>query len=145
MKFSVLLPTHNRLSLLKYAVESVLRQEYDDWELVISDNESEDDVEIYVKSLNDDRIKYFKTDRYLSVTENWNLALEKSSGDFVIMLGDDDALMPGYFTTISKLIETYNPEYIFTDGYLFAYPDVIPHHPDGYVQCEWVNFFQSND
>ena len=45
MKFSVLLPTYNRLDLLQYAVESVTRQDYDDWELIISDNQSEDDTD----------------------------------------------------------------------------------------------------
>jgi len=44
MKFSVLIPTHDRLDLLRYAVESVIRQDYDDWELAISDNDSKEDV-----------------------------------------------------------------------------------------------------
>jgi glycosyltransferase involved in cell wall biosynthesis len=42
MKFSVLLPTRNRLNLLSYAIETVIRQDYSDWEIIISDNCSEE-------------------------------------------------------------------------------------------------------
>ena len=41
---SVLLPTKNRLTYLRYAVESVRRQDYPHWEIVISDNHSEEDI-----------------------------------------------------------------------------------------------------
>ena len=44
MKFSVLLPTRNRLEYLRYAVETVRRQDYADWEIIVSDNCSEDDI-----------------------------------------------------------------------------------------------------
>ena len=100
MKLSVLIPTRNRLKYLKYGVATVLRQDYADWELIISDNDSEEDIEGYVHSLDDPRIKYYRTDRFIPVTDNWNNALKKSSGEYVIMLGDDDALMRGHFSTI---------------------------------------------
>ena len=61
MKFSVLLPTRNRLNLLKHAVNTVLKQDYDNWELIISDNFSEEDIKTYVMELGDYRIKYYKT------------------------------------------------------------------------------------
>src|SRR5687768_14162221 len=120
MKFSVLLPTRNRLEYLRYAVQTVLRQDYADWELIISDNFSEDDIAGYVQSLNDERIKYYRTDSFVPVTDNWNNALYKSSGDYVIMLGDDDGLMPGYFTTMQRLIAEYSePDVIYTKAYIF--------------------------
>ena len=48
MKFSVLLPTRNRLKYLKYAVDSVLAQDYVNWEIIISDNDSEEDIFSYM-------------------------------------------------------------------------------------------------
>lgn len=125
MKFSVLLPTHNRLELLKYAVASVVRQDYSDWEIIVSDNFSEQDIKGYVSSLGDTRIKYYRTDSFVSVTDNWNLALEKSSGEYVIMLGDDDCLMQGYFTHLAKSIETDEPEVIYTGAFQYVYPGVL--------------------
>jgi glycosyltransferase involved in cell wall biosynthesis len=134
LKFSVLLPTRNRLTLLRYAVQSVLRQDHQDWEIIISDNLSEEDVAGYVRDLADPRIRYFRTERFLSVTDNWNQALEQSSGDYVIMLGDDDSLAPRYFTTVRNLAEEHGrPDVLYSSGYVYAYPEVIPGHPKGYL------------
>lgn len=134
MKFSVLLPTRNRLAYLKHAVETVRRQNYDDWEIVIADNDSEDDVAGYVAALDEPRIKYLRTDRFVSVTENWNNALEASSGDYVIMLGDDDGLLKNYFQAARALIEEHRqPDVLYTGAYLYAYPGAVAEFPDGYL------------
>ncbi len=135
MKFSVLLPTRNRLILLKYAVETVRRQNYDNWEIIISDNFSEEDVAGYVQSLRDPRIKYSRTESFIPVTYNWNNALDNCTGDYIIMLGDDDGLMRGYFSTLNKLIEKFDsPDFLYTNAFLYAYPGVLPGAPDGFVK-----------
>ena len=135
MKFSVLLPTRNRLDLLSYAIETVTRQDYADWEIIVSDNFSGEDIAGYVRSLNDPRIKYFRTDKFVPVTDNWNNALNKSNGDYVIMLGDDDCLMQGYFSTLSKVIEEHDaPDLIYTSAYLYAYPGVMSGFPEGFLR-----------
>jgi glycosyltransferase involved in cell wall biosynthesis len=135
MKFSILLPTRNRLDLLKYAVETVRRQDYTDWEIIISDNFSDQDIAGYVQSLHDSRIKYFRTESFVPVTDNWNNALAKSSGDYITMLGDDDCLMKGYFTAIRDLIEKYDsPDFIYNSAFLYAYPNVISGFPDGFLE-----------
>lgn len=135
MKFSVLLPTRNRLDLLSYAIETVRRQDYSDWEIIVSDNFSDEEIAGYVLSLNEPRVKYFRTDKFVPVTDNWNNALGKSDGDYVIMLGDDDCLMQGYFATLSKMIEEHNaPDLIYTSAYLYAYPGVIPGFPEGFLR-----------
>jgi len=144
MKFSVLIPTRNRLEYLRYAVESVMRQDYADWEIIISDNDSEEDIVGYVHTLEDPRIKYFRTDRFIPVTDNWNAALSKSSGDFVIMLGDDDALMSGYFQAIAELMKDYkNPDFIYTGSFIYAYPRVMPDFPKGNLHRVSNSLFDS--
>jgi glycosyltransferase involved in cell wall biosynthesis len=135
MKISVLLPTRNRLQLLSYAVESVRRQADENWEVVISDNASEEDIAGYVESLDDERVRYLRTSHSLSVTENWNNALTAADGDYVIMLGDDDALLPGYFTAIRRLVADFSrPDVIYHSALLYAYPSVMPDAPDGYLK-----------
>lgn len=135
MKFSVLLPTRNRLDLLARAIETIRRQDYDDWEIIVSDNFSEEDVAGYIKTLADKRIKYFRTDRFIPVTDNWNNAIEKCDGDYIIMLGDDDGLMRGYFTTLSELILKFEaPDFIYTNAFLYAYPGVLPGVPEGFLR-----------
>jgi glycosyltransferase involved in cell wall biosynthesis len=143
-RFSVLLPTRNRLELLRYAVESVVRQDYPDWELVISDNCSEDDIAGYVASLADSRVKHLRTPSFVPVTDNWNNAVRHSTGDYAVMLGDDDCLMQGYFRIMAALLEKYSdPEYVYTDAYLFAYPGVLPDHPKGYLRQGYNTYFRT--
>jgi len=143
MRFSVLLPTRNRLEYLRMAIETVRRQDYQDWEIIVSDNDSEEDVAGYLASLRETRIRYLRTDRFVSVTTNWNAALAASAGDYVLMLGDDDALMPGYLRTIDTLITRHQePDLIYTGAYLFAYPGVYPGHPDGLLD-RYPAFFGS--
>lgn len=135
MKISVLLPTRNRLNLLKFAVESVVRQDYDDWEIIISDNRSEEDIAGYAASLNDPRVKYYRTDTLLPVTDNWNRALKNSTGDYVVMLGDDDCLVQGYFRFVSGLVRKYRfPDFVYHKALVYAYPGVFPEFPDGYLR-----------
>ena len=82
MLVSVLLPTHNRLEYLRYAVESVRRQDATDWEIVVSDDASEEDIAGFVDGLMDPRVRYVRTDRFVPVTDNWNNALRHSRGDY---------------------------------------------------------------
>jgi len=134
MKFSVLLPTRNRLEYLKYAIASVIQQDYNDWEIIVSDNYSEEDIQSYITSLDDFRIKYFRTQSFCPVTENWNNALEKSVGDYVIMLGDDDCLLQGYFKTCLRLLQQNNfPDMIYSSALIYYYPNVMPGAPLGYL------------
>lgn len=143
MKFSVLLPTRNRAELLRYAIESVRRQDYDDWEIIVADNDSQDDTESYVQSLADARIGYVRTQRFLSVTDNWNRALAQCGGDYFVMLGDDDCLLPGYFGTLAPLVRQYRlPELVYVQALQYAYPGVMPGQLSGFVQTGYCEFME---
>ena len=127
MKFSVLLPTRNGGKYLKSCIESVLSQDYKDMELIVFDNANTDNTAEVVNSYsNDKRLKYYRIDSVVSVTDNWNNALKKSSGDYVLMMGDDDFLLPGYFDTLDKIIKENDfPDGISYFGYSFIYPDAV--------------------
>lgn len=143
MKFSILLPTRNRLDLLRYAVESVRLQDYPDWEIIISDNASTEDVSGYVASCADGRIRYYRTERLLPVTENWNATVERSTGDYLIMLGDDDGLMRNCLATAHRLINEWRyPDAVYTQALQFAYPGVIPGHSQAFVQVAYNAFLE---
>ena len=133
MKFSVLLPTRNGGKYLKSCIESVLSQDYKDMELIVFDNANTDNTAEVVNSYsNDKRLKYYRTDSVVSVTDNWNNALKKSSGDYVLMMGDDDFLLPGYFDTLDKTIKENDfPDGISYFGYSFIYPDAVD-NKEGY-------------
>ena len=127
MKFSVLLPTRNGEKYLKTCIQSILDQSYDDMELIVFDNANTDGSGLIIESFsNDNRMKHYKSQTVVSVTENWNNALNKSSGDYVLMIGDDDYLLPGFFKKLELIIERNNePDGITFNGYSFVYPGVI--------------------
>jgi len=143
VKFSVLLPTRNRLQYLRYAIETVRRQDYADWEIIVSDNCSQDDIAGYVAELADKRIRYFRTDAFLPVTDNWNNALAQSHGDYVVMLGDDDGLLPGYFSRLVQTMGSFpQPDFIYVSAYFFAYPGVMPDSPKGFLRRDQNRYFR---
>jgi len=142
MRYSVLIPTKNRLSLLRLAVQSVLDQDYTDWEIVVSDNASTEPVAEYVSSLGDPRVRYTRSEQAIPVTENWNRAFQHCSGDYVAMLGDDDALLPGYMRRNQEVLAAFgDPEVVFVQGVQYAYPGVIPGRDAAFLQvanCEFL-------
>jgi len=127
MKFSVLLPTRNGAKYLKKCIQSILNQSYEDMELIVFDNANTDGSGLIIESFsNDNRMKHYKSQTVVSVTENWNNALNKSSGDYVLMIGDDDYLLPGFFKKLELIIKRNNePDGITFNGYSFLYPGVI--------------------
>jgi hypothetical protein len=91
-KFSVLLPTRNRSHVVHHAIKSVLDQTRPDLELIISDNSSNDDTLKVVQGINDERIKYHRTDRVLAMPDNFDNALAHSRGEWITLLPDDCVL-----------------------------------------------------
>jgi glycosyltransferase involved in cell wall biosynthesis len=135
MKYSFLIPSRNRLELLKHAVESIRRQGIQGCEIVIADNASEQDYGAYVKSLADSRIVYSRSAEPLPVTDNWSRALALASGDYVLMLGDDDALTPWFYRQVRGLVEQSadKPDIVYLAGFHYCYPQVMPGLPKGYL------------
>lgn len=141
MKVSILLPTRNRLELLRLAIESVRMQDYADWEILISDNASDEDIGEHVRKLADPRIKTRRFDELVPVTENWNAALECATGDYIIMLGDDDVLVPGGLSRIRELTDKWgNPDAIYAQAHQYAYANVVPGHAAPFVQTGYNAF-----
>ena len=131
-EFSVLLPTRNRVRLLAEAIETVRTQDFEDWEIIVSDNASVEDVRGLVESIGDGRIVYLRSDKPLPVTDNWNRAVDAARGRWVVMLGDDDGLVPGYFRAMQAACAALNsPEVIYHGAYHFMASDVLPGQPEG--------------
>lgn len=130
--FSILLPSRDRLELLKLAIQSVLEQDLDDYEIIVSDNASSENYLEYITSLHEVRIKYLRSETALSVTDNWNKALDAAIGTYVLMLGDDDALAPGALAYLKYIIERYRaPQVIYVKAYHYLYPNAVPGNPRG--------------
>lgn len=90
---SIGIPTFNRVDLLIVAVESVLRQTYDNIELIISDNVSTDGTINYLKNLEIELpLKVLFQDQNIGMRGNWNACINAANGDYFLLLSDDDIL-----------------------------------------------------
>lgn len=106
---SILIPTYNRANLLKRSIQSALNQTYENIEIVISDNNSDDNTDKIVNSFTDRRIKYFKNESNIGPILNWRNALVKSSGDYCILLCDDDYIIESnYIRNSVELLKRYS-------------------------------------
>jgi glycosyltransferase involved in cell wall biosynthesis len=132
VKFSVLLPTRNGGLYLESCIRSILEQNYSDLELIISDNANTDQTaEIISRFSGDPRVKALRLDAPVSVTENWNNALRAASGDYVLVMGDDDYLLPHYFAGMAQLLDRYSqPDCVVYNAYSY----IAPHSISGNVQ-----------
>lgn len=94
MKFTVIIPTRERADTLYYSLKTCVTQDYDDLEILVSDNFSQDNTREVVESFKDPRIRYINTGKRVSMTSNWEFALSNVDGDYVSCIGDDDGLLP---------------------------------------------------
>lgn len=109
MKFSIAIPAY-KSQYLKEAIDSVLSQTYDNFELILLNDSSPYNIDAIIEPyLKDNRILYVKNEYNvgaLNVVDNWNKCLELSKGDYFICMGDDDKLAPhcleGYCEYINK-------------------------------------------
>jgi glycosyltransferase involved in cell wall biosynthesis len=92
---SIVLPTFNRLDLLRPAVESVFAQTFADWQLVIADDGSDSDTGTYLKSLDDPpHVKVIWLPHSGKPAVVRNAALRESQGEYVAFLDSDDLWLP---------------------------------------------------
>ncbi len=108
---SIIMATYNRSNYVGEAIESVLAQDFKDWELVLVNDGSTDDTEEIVRSYTqvDPRIRYFRkeNERNLALVRNFGLA--RAKGDFVAFLDDDDRWLPNKLSRQISLME-FHPE-----------------------------------
>ncbi len=91
---SVIVPTFNRAHLVSQTIDSILAQTFDDWELILVDNESADDTEKVISSYQDERIRYFRNANHGVIAANRNYGIQKSAGEYIAFCDDDDLWMP---------------------------------------------------
>ncbi|MFI7586445.1 glycosyltransferase [Spongisporangium articulatum] len=105
---TVCIPTYNRRALLANSLASVLEQDVDGLEIVVSDNASTDDTEEYVRSIGDPRITYDRLPENIGLFGNLSRALHVGSGRYRVMLPDDDLMLPGNLAAKVAFLEA-NP------------------------------------
>jgi glycosyltransferase involved in cell wall biosynthesis len=95
-KVSVIIPTHNRVNSLTAAVNSVLSQTFQDFELIIVNDASTDETNNYLTQLveSDTRIKFISNTTSLGGSQSRNSGIYASHGEWLAFLDDDDIWLP---------------------------------------------------
>ena len=105
VRFSIFIPIYNDARWLAGAIECVLAQTHQDWELVIGDNASEKDLASIVAGYPDERIRYHHWDSHTDFVDNHNRTIGLCSYEWLNLLSADDRLHPDALAKMAARIE----------------------------------------
>ena len=122
-KFSIIFPVWNKSEkMLQKALDSVLEQVYDNWELCISDGSTKkkDETRRFLKQFqnkNKERVKLgFIEDDGINLVENTNNAIDMASGEYIVFMDCDDEISPNCLLELAKSInENPDVDFIYSD------------------------------
>lgn len=110
IKFSITIPAF-KAKYFEETIKSCLSQTYQNFEIIIVDDCSPEDLKSIVEPfLSDSRVRYYRNDKNfgaVDVVDNWNKCLSYCTGQYVICMGDDDRLMPDCLSEYANLIKKY--------------------------------------
>lgn len=113
-KVSICIPTYNQVDYLKKTLSSIQEQDFDDYELVITDDSSTDSVEVLVKSYGfGEKLKYFRNEISLGSPENWNECIRRARGQLIKVMHHDDAFTCNRALTYFVQLLEENPDASF--------------------------------
>jgi glycosyltransferase involved in cell wall biosynthesis len=124
--FTIVIPTRERCKTLKYALQTCIDQQYENFEIIVSDNFSQDNTKATVDTFDDPRIRYINPGRRVSMSENFDFALKHVKDGFVMFIGDDDGIYPNAIEHVNKIVNEHNVKAVLSSvsGYVW------PNHPD---------------
>lgn len=99
--------TYKRPGYLRSTLESIRRQTYRDFEVIVSDNDVEESGRSVVEEMNDPRFKYFPNGENLGMKRSFNKSLERASGEYIVMIADDDPVYPDMLMTLNQLQQEF--------------------------------------
>ena len=89
-KVSIILPTYNRADLIMETIESIRKQTYKNWELIIVDDGSDDNTGELISQLKDEKIQFHNAGRIGIVGKIKNIGIEKATGELIAFIDSDD-------------------------------------------------------
>lgn len=136
---SIIIPSYNHAPYIGKAVQSVLEQSFTDYELLISDDCSEDDtLAVLEQYRNHPCIRLFEQQRHLGAVEQIHFLTQHASGKYIALLNSDDFWLPDKLSRQVAYMEAH-PE----TGACFTHATMVDKHdrPITHKQCAWHNIF----
>lgn len=115
-KISILMPNYNYEKYISLAIESVLSQTYENFELIISDNASTDKSVDVIKGFKDKRIKLITNSQNISLYQNIERAKNIASGELLTILHSDDYYESDFLKEIVNAYNQFPDKKVFITG-----------------------------
>ncbi len=125
-RFSVVIPTRNRARTLARALRTCLDQDFEDFEVVVSDNFSTPETRRVVEECGDRRVRYVRTPADLAMTDSWEFAVGQAAGEYVTVVGDDDGLLGHGLAEADRILRLADMPALRWEPVLYNWPDVSP-------------------
>jgi hypothetical protein len=122
VRFSVVIPTRERAETLRFALRTCLDQAFDDFEVVVSDNFSSPATREVVEACGSPKVRYVRTPEPLAMSNNWEFGLAHARGEYVILIGDDDGLLPHALAELDRLFRARQPRVIRWSAAFYTWP-----------------------
>ncbi len=111
IKISVVIPTYNRAGVLPRAIDSVLNQTYDNYEIVIADDGSTDNTREVVQSYEFDRINYIRHESNKGQNVTRNTGITNAKGKYISYLDSDDVLFKNHLKVVVDKLDSLSEEF----------------------------------
>jgi hypothetical protein len=122
-RFSIVIPTRERARTLEFAIRSCLAQHLDDYEIVVCDNCGSPATRELVDRFHSPRIRYVRSDVPLAMSDNWELAVSQARGEYITVIGDDDALLRHALYESDRLIRIFKTPLLRWAWAYYKWPD----------------------
>lgn len=117
MTFDIMLPFYGDVTLLRETVRSVAAQQDGDWRLTVVDDCYPDaSAGDWFAQLTDPRIHYRRNDHNLGINRNFQQCVELAEHDYVVIIGQDDVMLPHYLRTVTSVLRTFPDATIVQPG-----------------------------
>ena len=129
---SIVIPSKDRQDTAENVIRAMLLDQSQDFEIIVHDNSSDDRLGQRIEALADSRVRYFHSTGTLNMHQNFDRAIALAEGQFVIGIGDDDAVLPSAsISEIRKAIEL-GLEAIVPGLHTYSWPGVEHWHWGNY-------------
>ncbi len=126
--FSVVIPLFNKDKYVAQTLETVLKQNFADFEIIIINDGSTDNSEQIVKSFSDSRIKYFSTENQGAAAAR-NIGIEKSQSPYIAFLDADDLWFENHLQELKNLIDLYPNAGMYANRYQLVFENGSTYQP----------------
>lgn len=125
-KFSILVPTRQRADTLHFALQTAVAQDFDDVEILVHESGDDPRTAKVVAEIGDYRTRHIRTIEPVAMKENWERAVAAATGDYLTIIGDDDAILAGACSEAAQILDRYPVDVLTWRPAAYFWPGSAP-------------------